>query len=327
MPVLFKKGRDDAIRKIFWALTVMALGFIVSFSFLKVFEAARYFSASNRPYYNADFTAKALESGRQLSNSAREIKLDAALAESLENSAEPNGNIPISAEAYLALDLKSGNIVAAKNLERQFPIASLTKLVSALIAIKNIDENQPIIVSQDALLAYGRNGNLKEGEEIALKEILYPLLLESSNDAAEAIAEHIGRNNFINLMNREMAEIGASQTSFADPSGLSGLNISSAKDLAIISKYIYDNYSGILEITAQKTYRTDGHVWNNTNPLITIDSYIGGKIGYTDEALKTALSLFRFKNKFGSTRVILVILLKSAKRESDILSLLNLANK
>src|SRR3989344_4323325 len=112
----------------------------------------------------------------------------------------------VSAQAFLVGDLKTGEVILSKNQERKFPIASVSKLMTALVASEIAKEDDIAQVSKKALATKGTNGNFTTGQKIKVNDLLYPLLLESSNDAAEIIAEHFERNVFIQKMNQQ-AEI------------------------------------------------------------------------------------------------------------------------
>ena len=134
--------------------------------------------------------------------------------------------LKVSADAYLVGDLNTGEVILSKNSNKEYPIASISKLMTALVATEIPNANETASVSKTALATYGTNGNFRTGEKIKTGELLYPLLLESSNDAAEILAEHFGRENFIKKMNQEAQRLSMSKTTYEDPSGLFTNNIS-----------------------------------------------------------------------------------------------------
>ena len=147
----------------------------------------------------------------------------------------------LSAEGYLVADIQTGEIILAKNKNKQFPIASITKLMTALVSLETIDQSQIAIVPLEALV--GENPSIKglsEGEVLSTSSLLYPLLLESSN-AAKTLADHVGTKNFVNYMNGKAGSIGLSSTSFADSSGLSSRNLSTPEDLFKLISYLFKN--------------------------------------------------------------------------------------
>lgn len=170
----------------------------------------------------------------------------------------------LQAGAYLVADVESGDILLSKNMDAKLPIASVSKLVTALTSLEAVSQSQTTTLSASAINTYGTSGHLSVGEQINTGELLYPLLLESSNDAAEAIANHYGRNRFIEQMNNKVKMMGLLDTSFDDPSGLSPFNISTAKDLFKLAKYIYKNKTQIIDIALLDSYVSKQSSLNHT---------------------------------------------------------------
>jgi D-alanyl-D-alanine carboxypeptidase (penicillin-binding protein 5/6) len=230
----------------------------------------------------------------------------------------------VSAEAYLVANLETSQIYNEHNGKHVYPIASLSKLITALVAIHHMNPDQKITITEPMLEAYGDAGHLVLGEKYTVSELLYPLLLESSNDAAEAIAQSYGYANFISEMNKFTAGLGMSSTAFHDASGLSSENVSNAEDLFTLAKYIYTNEKPLLDVTRQTTYAvastTDhgAHVWKTINPFPYDPHFIGGKTGRTVEAKESMLSLFRYSTA-GVSYPVAVIVLRSdfSVREVD----------
>lgn len=229
-----------------------------------------------------------------------------------------------SAKAYLVADLETGQIIGYKNIDKTYPIASLSKLMTAMVAMETLNKDAVITVSQKAIDTYGIQGGLNLGEKIELSEMYYPLLLESSNDAAEAIAELSGRDFFIANMNGKSKSIGLLNTSFEDPSGLSENNVSSTEDLFKLVKYINNNYPDILEITKEKQRYYKNHNWFNSSKFRNYTNYLGGKNGYTDEAIHTLITIFDLPllkkesdDSVSSNRKIIIILLQSYSTENE----------
>ena len=180
-------------------------------------------------------------------------------------------------------------------------------------------------ISRSMLAAYGSNGHLREGEVISASELLYPLLLVSSNDSAEALAQGYGRKDFIRAMNDWVHSIGAYRTDFYDPSGLSPLTISTARDQATILEWIYKNDPTLVAITEQRSATVRLHTWTNSTHFLNLSNYEGGKDGYITEAGETAASLFSATANTSATSSparYLVVVLGSVNRDNDVLSLL-----
>jgi len=239
---------------------------------------------------------------------------------------KPADRLPLSAGAYVVSDLETKEIIIGANDEKVLPIASVTKLVTALVAKELLAPTATIIISQKAYNTYGNTGGFRVGEKIALSDAYYPLLLSSSNDIAEALAETAGREKFITRMNKLVEELGMTDTHFDDPSGLSPDNVSSSDDLVKLIAYIYKNHQGLLTITREKQYRLGRHTWRNLNNVSLMKYYVGGKNGYTEEANRTLVSLFEVPITVASTtnevnqkktRLLAVVLLQSSDRKND----------
>ena len=199
----------------------------------------------------------------------------------------PNG------ESYLVFDLTRNKTLSEKNSEKILPIASVTKLMTALVTLSYGGNNDMVTISKDAIETREDRGNLIVNTSIPASTLLYPLLIESSNDAAEALAEHYGRDEFINKMNTTAQTIGMTKTFFEDPTGLSANNTSTAHDLAALVTYIKKHQSEILSITKEKTYTYDIYTWQSYNQFLDDTGYLGGKSGYTSAAQETDVALFK----------------------------------
>lgn len=210
---------------------------------------------------------------------------------------DPDG---ITASAYLVGNLNTGKIYLSRDVNRVFPIASISKLITALTARDLFASSSLITIDEAMLLPYGDAGHLVLGEHLTSDELIYPLLLESSNDAAEALARGYGYTDFIAHMNGLAQEIGMTKTSFGDPSGLSPQNTSNARDLFTLAQYLYRFDPSLLATTTLQAYSlatsTDhgAHVFTNINPFSYDPHLIGGKTGRTEFAQETMLSLFHY---------------------------------
>ena len=224
----------------------------------------------------------------------------------------------LTADAYVVADIESGTVISKRNEEKVYSIASISKLLTALTSLEVVNQFKDTVISQDAVDTYGYQGNLELGEVIEVRELLYPLLLTSSNDAAEAIAEAHGREAFMASMNGKAASIGLFDTSFEDPSGLSDNNVSTALDLFRLTQYINDYKRYIFDVTMLKKYETDDHAWYTNSPFKNDKRYQGGKNGYTDEAQKTYVGVFSTTLKSGEKKDFAIILLKASDTTADV---------
>lgn len=192
-------------------------------------------------------------------------------------------------------------IIFEKNADKKRAIASITKLITALVAEEIYQSDQILFVSKRAVEQENQAGQLRAGEALSVNQLMHIMLIESSNDAAFALAEGITERNstttnkehFVYLMNKKAREIGLKNTFFNNPSGLNGMeNYSTAYDLVKLASYILKNHPEIFEITRYQSWRaiypngkTHHYITENTNKLLEeIPGIIGGKTGYTEEA-------------------------------------------
>ncbi len=233
----------------------------------------------------------------------------------------------ISAKAFLVGDLNTGEVILSKNQEEKYPIASVSKLMTALVAKEISARDEKAKVSKTALLTNGANGELKLGENIKTSELLYPLLLESSNDAAEVLAEHFGRDNFIAKMNQQAEKLKMVNTSYGDPSGLSINNQSTASDMFKLAGYLTQQEPDLIKITSKRSYSNKKQSWSNISQFLGMDGYFGGKSGYTDPAKQTVVSLFNLPLGQKGVRPIAITLLQSSDRQKDVQAILKYLKK
>ncbi|MEI6478768.1 MAG: D-alanyl-D-alanine carboxypeptidase [bacterium] len=261
------------------------------------------------------------------SNDSSNISAGDRAAASVENATttgkyyflnENNQTPRVSALAFAVADLDTGETIINKNADTILPPASVTKLLTSVVAKENISLHQELVVNASALSPINTEGELSPGQKLLLTDILYPLLMESSNDAAEVIAQNYekGRSAFIEKMNSKAKEIGMLNTNFVEPSGVSHDNSTTANDLLKLGMYVYKNHQEILDITRVKQYAISGHIWLNGNHMMQINTFLGGKNGYTEAAGETTLTFLNIK--IGDVkRNILVTILKSPDRKAD----------
>ncbi len=199
--------------------------------------------------------------------------------------------ITVNATGAILLDSETGRILWEKNARLPLPMASTTKIMTALLTLEKGNLEDKVKVSRRASLAPKVKMFLQEGEEIPLKGLLYALMLQSSNDAAVAIAEHIGGSveEFCNMMTQRARELGAMDTVFETPNGLDkGDHHSTAYDLALITRFALQNQDLIQiittpEITAESS-RTSYTIINKNRLLREYAGAIGVKTGFTGKA-------------------------------------------
>lgn len=235
---------------------------------------------------------------------------------------EPAEITDISAESYLVADLDSYHLLAEKNYEEVLPIASLTKLMTAVTLTENKDNAKSVQAKESMFTEYPSATKLIDGTRYNIVELFHPLLTESSNDAAEVLSYALGREKTISLMNEKTKMIGMENTFFEDPSGLSEKNVSTTKDLFYLGRYIFNIRPILLRITKGEIINTFSSVrfkkLKNKNIFYENEDFIGGKTGYTVEAGNTGLFIFKLPLSDGNYRNIIIILLKSKHLEDDV---------
>lgn len=236
-------------------------------------------------------------------------------------------SLGITSKAYYVADLQTGERIIAKNSTDVYPIASVSKLMTALVAYEKLDLQKVVVVSRDSYNAYGAEGELVPGEKIKLGDLLYPLLMESSNDGAEVIAESYGRVEFMSEMNKKAASLGMRDTYYEDPSGLNPKNTSSPEDLFKLMKYVKEKAPILYDMTRVREFAILKHKWFNKNRLLNIDLFTGGKNGYIDESRWTTASTFDIVMAKGGKRSVGIVLLMSENREGDATKIINFLQK
>ena len=230
----------------------------------------------------------------------------------------------VSAKEYLAADLDDNFVFASKDATKQVPIASVTKLVTALVSAEYINLDKQIAITPDMIVPTSKP-RLQAGEKVGAYALLYPLLMESSNEAAEALARSVGREQFVALMNQKAAALGMTHTHFTDPSGAGDGNVSTAEDLFQLAKYITNNRSFVWKITAGNVSGSayEAPAWNDLQNFNLFDGeagFVGGKVGKTTAADETMVALFD-KNVGGESRPIVYIVLGSGDNKADVTAL------
>ena len=241
----------------------------------------------------------------------------------------------LSAQSTYAFDLDSGKVLASKEPDNQRPIASLSKLVTALVIMDKANLADQISVDKTAVETEGEMGGLVVNEKLTPESLLWIMLMESSNDAAVALAEHFsaqggstsgGDGQFINFMNQKAATLGLRQTQFADPSGLSTQNLSTAKEVAqIMAEAIkIPLLAQIMRTSEKEIFSADNkfiHQLKNTDKLLaTHPEIISGKTGYIDEAGGCIAVAAKAPN---NQETIINVILGSQDRFGDMEKLLN----
>jgi len=211
-------------------------------------------------------------------------------------------DLRLDAKAAISVEIDekgTQRIIYAKNIQESLPIASLTKLMTALVVL-DLDETYRlsglVSVTEQSVLQEGRSkyGELQIGERLSAGNLLSIMLIESSNDAAYALADVIGSDGFVALMNLYAKELKLDNTAFVNATGLEPddpaelMNVSTTRDLAKLAEIVLETYPTLFDITKQYSFevlRKDGSLHHfipqNTNVLLReIPEIIGGKTGW-----------------------------------------------
>lgn len=234
----------------------------------------------------------------------------------------------MTADAIVSYDLTTDQFLYQYNSKKKLPIASLTKIMTAVVALENEPIDKEFTVSQTAS-EIGENAmGLAEGEKYTLRELLYGLILRSGNDAAEVIAEgsQFGRANFVYLMNKKAEDLGLTNTYFTNPSGLEGdgNQYSTAEDLLVVTRYAmsHPEFAKVSETYDYYLPADSDHkelqLYNQTNLLTTYPGVKGVKTGFTDEAGMCLVTYLDYEG-----HKIIAVLLNSENRREEMKSLLD----
>lgn len=203
-----------------------------------------------------------------------------------------------SATSAILMDTDNRRIIYASNVHNIRSIASISKIMTAIVAIESNKLDNEVTIGDEINDAYGSGIYIKKGEVLTLKDLLYGLMLRSGNDAALAIANYVGGSvdDFVKLMNEKAKEIGMKNTTFNNPSGLDEEkgNYSTAYDMALLTSYAMQNES-YKKIVSTKNYKLKTNLnyynWTNKNRLLKSYKYAtGGKTGFTEKARRTLVT-------------------------------------
>lgn len=227
----------------------------------------------------------------------------------------------VSAIAYAVVDITSGNILFSQAATSVLPIASVTKLMSAYAAHRQYDLAPTTTITWSDVAADGRAGSLVPGESLPTHLLLFPLLLESSNDAAAALERVLSEPPLVESMNTIAAASGLATMHFKDASGLSPLNVSSATDVAALLSTLYNTEGHLFDVTKSPSYYYREHGWINNNPLAGDAGFAGGKHGFTPEAGRTIAVVFMEDFGKGQALPVGYVVLGSNNLEADVRAL------
>jgi len=253
------------------------------------------------------------------------------------------GGTPLELNSVSALAVfvneknQESKVLFEKDTDKKLAIASLTKLMGALVVSRHYALDEEILISRAAVLEEENFGQLKEGDRFISRDLLYPLLMESSNDASAAFALKVGMYNFLDSMNQEAGFLGLENTFFVNHAGLDPdipggpINYSTARDLFVLTRYLktfQPTTFEILGLKEQSLYTADGqfhHVMENTNKLLSSSNgwptkVLGGKTGWTPEAQGALVLVLESPKRKG---YLINIILGSPRRFQDMEELVN----
>jgi len=233
----------------------------------------------------------------------------------------------ISSKSYLVLDIESQEILLEKNADEKKSIASVTKLMNAVIAKENIKKDQNITLKKEMLGSYGYSPSIYEGLNISFENLLRASLIQSVNDAAQSISYFVGKDKFVDLMNQKAKDLSMNNTTYVDANGMNPENKSTARDLSKLVSYIYNQHPDILKTTKDNDFwlkdKKDRLLkFNNVNFFYYLPEFIGGKTGYLVEAKENIASVFNVNGKPTA-----IITLNSENQQADTLAILNKLEK
>ncbi|MFC0014719.1 MULTISPECIES: D-alanyl-D-alanine carboxypeptidase family protein [Allobacillus] len=210
----------------------------------------------------------------------------------------------ISAEKAVVLDMNTMEVLYGKQMNERSSIASITKIVTAFVALEYGDLDHRVRISKKASMMEGSSIYTKENQLYTLEDLIYGLMLRSGNDAATAIAEHVGGSveGFAFLMNETADWIGMENSSFKNSHGLEEENhYSSAYDMALITAHAMNENDQFKKIfgTEKHLPKNGDYYWFNKNKLLTTygEYCTGGKTGFTKKAGRTLVTTAEYEDQ------------------------------
>ncbi len=275
------------------------------------------------------------QSNRQQGDGTPDAGAQVAQPKATEDSIAGSPSLPSSAVAacpavgaglYRAQDMATGRVLFSHNEGERWPIASVSKLITAIVATNVLKQDSVITITPEIEAAVGNDHTLSAGESYTVHDLLNIMLTISSNDAAYALADAYGLPGFVNQMNEVAQTVGMDQTTFYEPSGLSYLNQSTLGNIAKLLQYIYHSYPAIFAITRQPKFVAINQTTNKPKTFSNIDFYagepvfVGGKTGYIDQSGENLVGIFNY-----SGGKVIAGVFDSADRFKDMNALLRCA--
>jgi D-alanyl-D-alanine carboxypeptidase (penicillin-binding protein 5/6) len=216
----------------------------------------------------------------------------------------------------------SSKTIFTKNGDLKLPIASLTKLMTAVIVLDNYNMSTVVSIGEQADMQDSMKQDVKLGDMFSVEDLLKIMLIESSNKSAYALSMLKGEEKFVDLMNQKTRDLGLENTFFTDPTGLSSQNVSTANDLAKLATHIVENYPKIADISREEKINVPnfGEVVNSNQLLGEIPEIICSKTGFTTAAKGCLLVVINSPNNNG---YLINVILGADDRFSEMKKLIN----
>ena len=307
---MIRKNLMDSLRKKLYKSAVLSLGILL--------------------LLNSALPAYAKETAEDLANIRKNLPIQ---SNSYEN--WPDGP-QVSSQSAIVMDVDSGAVLYAKNIDEKLYPASTTKILTCLLAVENAKMDEMVEFSHDAVFGVPRDGSnmgIDVGEILPMEDCLYGILVGSANEVAAAVGEHVGGDTetFLQMMNDRAKELGCKNTNFMNANGLHDDNhYTTAYDLALIARAFFSNdYLANIANTPRVHFeptatQPDDFYLNNKNKLVSkeikYEYYLGGKTGYTKEANQTLVSC---AEKDGMRLVCVVMKEETPDQFNDTVTLFN----
>ena len=242
-----------------------------------------------------------------------------------------SSSVDLDAKAAVVYDFQADRNLFQKNINQKLPVASLTKIMTAVVAWEHLNPNEDVTVRPSAVKVDQEKQDLHSQETISVSNLMQLMLIKSSNDAAYALRDHAKIRNIdlVAAMNEKAAELGMINTRFTDPAGLDDEAYSTAADMVKLVRYAL-RYSAIWNFSREQTaviVSADGEFSReikSTNQLLgVLSDIVGGKTGYTDRALGCMILVVAAPND--SSDKIISIILGSRERFTDMKKLVDWA--
>lgn len=238
------------------------------------------------------------EEKKSIENNTTTIKNTSSFYERNWNVSDP----VIKAKEAMIREMESRYDFYKYKVYSPWPLASLTKLITALVVIKNINLDTPILISSSTVLRDEGEGGLIVGEVYRASDLLKIMLMASSNRAAVSFEDYLGKEKFLKLASDVIKEVGMTNTEIYESSGLDPRNVGTPYDMVILLEYILEKYPQILTWTRMPSFvsqplnSTRINRVNNIDPLNERADFLGGKTGTTPQALQNLVAVIQFKN-------------------------------